>query len=85
MLRRVWSARRALDGGSTRSLALNGWTMNRAEFRHYHEREAMRLRSLITNATTSALKAWLSEEVAKHERLADGELVERADLAPSPE
>jgi hypothetical protein len=59
--------------------------MNRAEFRDYNEREAMRLRSLITNATTPALKAWLSEEVEKHERLADGELVERVDLAPPPE
>ena len=85
MLRRVWSARRALDGGSTRSLALNGWTMNRAEFRDYHEREATRMRSLIANATTPALKARLLEEVRKHDRLAAGELVELADLAPPSE
>lgn len=75
----------ALCGGSARSLPLNGWTMTKAEFRDYHEREATRLRSLIANATTPALKARLSEEAEKHDRLAAGELVELADLAPPPE
>jgi hypothetical protein len=52
--------------------------MTKAEFRDYHEREAMRMRSLIANATTPALKARLLEEVRKHDRLAAGELVELA-------
>ena len=59
--------------------------MNRAEFRDYHEQEAMRMRSLIANATTPALKARLLEEVRKHDRFAAGELVELADLAPPSE
>jgi hypothetical protein len=52
--------------------------MNRAELRDYHEREAMRLQSLIANATTPALKARLSDEAEKHDRLADGELEDLA-------
>jgi hypothetical protein len=47
--------------------------MTRSEFRTYHQREADRLRLLIANATTPALKAWLLEEAEKHELLALGE------------
>jgi hypothetical protein len=50
--------------------------MNKAESREYHEREAMRLRSLIANATTPALKARLSEEAEKHGRRANGKLLD---------
>ena len=74
-----------LCGESARPRPLNGWTMTKAEFRDYHEREAMRMRSLIANATTPALKARLLEGVRKHDRLAAGELVELADLAPPSE
>jgi len=35
-----------------RQLPLTGSAMNQSDFRDYHEREAMRLRSLIANATT---------------------------------
>jgi hypothetical protein len=55
--------------------------MNQSEFRDYHEREAMRLRSLIANATTPTMKARLLEEAEKHERLANwGAFLD--DLAP---
>ena len=47
--------------------------MNQSEFRIYHVREAERLRSLVANATTPALKARLLEEAEKHELLALGE------------
>ena len=47
--------------------------MNQSEFRTYHVREAERLRSLVANATTPALKARLLEEAEKHELLALGE------------
>ena len=47
--------------------------MNQSEFRTYHQREADRLRLLIANATTPALKARLLEEAEKHELLALGE------------
>jgi hypothetical protein len=50
--------------------------MNQSDFRDYHEREAMRLRSLIANATTPALKARLSEEAEKHEQIAEGNLAD---------
>jgi hypothetical protein len=46
--------------------------MDASEFRSYHEREAMRLRRLIANATTPALKARLIEEAEQHDRLAQG-------------
>ena len=46
--------------------------MKQSEFRTYHKREADRLRRLITNATTPDLKAWLTEQVEEHERLAGG-------------
>jgi hypothetical protein len=56
-------------------------SMNLSEFRDYHEREAMRLRSLIANATTPALKARLLEEAEKHEQITEGKLADplRAD------
>jgi hypothetical protein len=50
------------------------------DFRIYHEREAARLRSLIANATTPALKARLLEEAEKHEQLAE----ELEDLIEAP-
>jgi hypothetical protein len=64
--------------------------MNRAEFRDYHDEKRCGCGpvvslSLIANATTSALKARLLEEVRKHDRLATGELAELADLAPPSE
>ena len=51
---------------------LNGLTMNQAEFRTYHEREAVRVRTLAANTTTAALKARLMEEAEKHDQLAKG-------------
>ena len=47
--------------------------MSQSEFHSYHEREALRLRRLIANATTPALKARLLEEAEKHEQLAQAE------------
>ena len=47
--------------------------MNQSEFHSYHEREALRLRRLIANATTPALKARLLEEAEKHEQFAQAE------------
>ena len=41
-----------------------------AEFRNYHEREAARLRSLLSVATTAALRTRLLEQAEAHERLA---------------
>jgi hypothetical protein len=38
---------------------------------HFHEREAARLRRLLANATTPAVKARLLEEAEQHERLAN--------------
>ena len=55
--------------------------MNKAEFRKEHEREAIRLRKLIANATTPALKARLLEEAEKHEELV--EQLERYKPLPS--
>jgi hypothetical protein len=55
--------------------------MNKSEFREHHEREATRLRSLIANATTPALKARLLEEAEKHELLAEG--AEHFSVLPS--
>ena len=54
-----------------RPVLFNGATMNKAEFRNEHEREAIRLRKLVANATTPALKARLLEEAEKHEQLAE--------------
>jgi hypothetical protein len=56
--------------------------MKQSGFRNYHEREASRLRALLANATTPALKARLLEEAEEHERLAEGELVD-FDEAPA--
>jgi hypothetical protein len=51
------------------------------DFRHHHQREAARLRSLATTATTEAIKTRLLEEAENHERVAqiaeDLELVEQ--------
>ena len=46
--------------------------MNGSEFQAYHVREAARLRRLIANTTTPAVKARLIEQAEEHERLADG-------------
>jgi hypothetical protein len=50
------------------------------DFLIYHEREAARLRSLIANATTPALKARLLEEAKMHEQVAE----ELEDLIEAP-
>jgi len=47
-------------------------TMKQSEFQTYHQREAARLRRLIANATTPALKARLIEQAGEHEQLAEG-------------
>ena len=47
------------------------------DFRHHHRREATRLRSLATTATTEAIKTRLLEEAEEHERI--------AQLAEDPE
>ena len=47
--------------------------MNQSEFRGFHHREAARLRLLVANATTPALKARLLEEAENHELLAQRE------------
>ena len=39
------------------------------DFRHHHRREAARLRSLATTATTEAIKTRLMEEAEEHERI----------------
>lgn len=44
---------------------------NDPDHRNPHKREADRLRSLAATATTPALKARLSEDAEKHERLAE--------------
>jgi hypothetical protein len=46
--------------------------LSNAEFRNYHEREAARLRSLLSVATTAALRTRLLEQAEAHERLAAG-------------
>jgi hypothetical protein len=40
------------------------------DFRQHHRREAARLRSLATTATTEAIKTRLLEEAEEHERIA---------------
>jgi hypothetical protein len=47
---------------------LSGSTLN--QYRNHHECEAARLRLLLANATTPALKARLLEEVEKLDQLA---------------
>ena len=44
--------------------------MRKSEFVEFHEREAVRYRRLLANATTPALKTQLAEQAEKHERLA---------------
>jgi hypothetical protein len=51
---------------------LGARTMNGSEFQAYHVREAARLRRLIANATTPAVKTRLIEQAEEHERLAEG-------------
>lgn len=46
--------------------------MKQSEFQEYHQREAARLRRLIDNTTTPAIKAWLTEQAEEHEQLAEG-------------
>lgn len=43
--------------------------LNKAEVRNIHEREAARLRSLLSGATTPALRARLLHQAEEHERL----------------
>ena len=58
--------------GSARFYFGDAKKMNKSEFQSYHEREAVRLRRLIANATTPAIRARLIEQAAEHERLAEG-------------
>ena len=44
--------------------------MHVLDIRHFHEREAARLRRLLENATTPAVKTRLLAEAKQHERLA---------------
>ena len=46
--------------------------MHVLDIRHFHEREAARLRRLLENATTPALKARLLADAKQHERLVQG-------------
>jgi hypothetical protein len=52
--------------------------MNKSDYQEYHEREAARLRRLIANATTPAVRGRLIEQAEEHERLAEG-IDENAD------
>jgi len=54
--------------------------MQHAEFQEYHQREAARLRRLIVNATTPAIKSRLMEQAEEHERLAEGLETAHAEL-----
>ena len=45
--------------------------MRKSEVIEFHEREAARLRQLLANATTPALRARLAEQAKEHRRLAD--------------
>lgn len=44
--------------------------MHVLDVRHFHEREAARLRRLLASTTTPAIKARLLAEAEQHERLA---------------
>jgi hypothetical protein len=44
--------------------------LSKPKLLNYHEREAARLRSLLSVATTPALRARLLEQAEEHERLA---------------
>ena len=52
---------------------VSGMMMNKSGYQAYHEREAARLRRLIENATTPAIKARLIGEADAHERCAQGD------------
>ena len=52
------------------------------DFLNHHRREAARLRSLAGAATTEAIKARLSEEAEKHERVA--QIAEALELVDQP-
>ena len=67
-----WPSRAGPVVGSARSVCVGDATMNKAELQDHHEREAARLRRLIANATTPAIRARLIEQAAEHERLAEG-------------
>ena len=64
--------------GSARFYA-GGAKMNKPEYQAYHEREAGRMRHLMANTTTRAIKSRLMEQAEVHARLA--ERVEIADDA----
>jgi hypothetical protein len=57
---------------------VGGAEMNKSDFHEYHEREAARLRRLIANTTTPAIRERLIEQAEEHERLA-GRIEENAD------
>jgi hypothetical protein len=44
--------------------------MNKSEDQEFHEREAARLRRLIANTTTPAIRGRLVEQAEEHEHLA---------------
>jgi hypothetical protein len=66
-----YECRAGLIAGSARFYA-GARTMNGSEFQAYHVREAARLRRLIANATTPAVKTRVIEQAEEHERLAEG-------------
>ena len=61
---------RALGRSSARLVWVLGFMKAAFDLVHFHEREAARLRRLLANATTPAVKARLLEEAEQHERLA---------------
>jgi len=71
-----WPSRAGLVMGSAR-FYVGGAKMNKSEYQEYHEREAARLRRLIANTTTPAIRERLIEQAEEHERLA--EAVDMAD------
>ena len=54
------------------------------EYQAYHEREAARLRRLIANATTPAIKARLIEQAEAHQRLAEDVEQDAEAMAEAP-
>ena len=72
-----WPSRAGLVVGSAR-FYIGGAKMNKSDFHEYHEREAARLRRLIANATTPAVRGRLIEQAEEHERLTEG-IDENAD------
>ena len=67
-----WPEPGRAPGGFCPVLYSPGATMKQVEFQEYHQREAARLRRLIANATTPAIKSRLMEQAEEHERLAEG-------------